>query len=136
MKICVTATGEDLDAQVDPRFGRCQYFVIVDSDSMKFEAFSNESISASGGAGIQAAQTVANKGAEVVITGNVGPNAFKTLSAAKIKIVTGASGTVKNAIEMYKSGGFSETDGATVGEHAGMGGMGSGGGRGKGRGGR
>ncbi len=137
MKICVTATGEDLDAQVDPRFGRCQYFVIVDPDTMKFEAFSNEGISASGGAGIQAAQTVANKGVSVVITGNVGPNAFQTLSAAKIKIATGASGTVKDAIEMYKGGGFSETDGATVEEHAGMGGMGSrGGGRGRGRGGR
>ena len=138
MKMCITATGRDLDAQVDPRFGRCQYFVIVDSDSMKFEALSNASISASGGAGIKAAQTIVNEGAEVVITGNVGPNAFQTLSAAGVKIVTGASGTLREAIEAYKKGEFGETSGATVAEHAGMGGgMGSGGGgHGRGRGSR
>lgn len=141
MKMCVTATAGNLDAQADPRFGRCQYFVIVDPDTMKFEAITNESIMASGGAGIQAAQTIANKGVELVITGNVGPNAFQTLTAAGIKIATGAYGTVRDAIEMYKSGRLSETGGATVAEHAGMGGMGmssgnvAGGGRGMGRGG-
>ncbi|MDY6931787.1 MAG: NifB/NifX family molybdenum-iron cluster-binding protein [Halobacteriota archaeon] len=137
MRICITATGKDLDAEVDPRFGRCQYFVIVDPDSMKFEALSNASISASGGAGIKAAQTIVNEGAEVVITGNVGPNAFQTLSAAGIKIITGASGTLREAIDAYKRGGFDETRGATVAEHSGMGGIGSGGGgHGRGRGGR
>ncbi|MDY6965259.1 MAG: NifB/NifX family molybdenum-iron cluster-binding protein [Halobacteriota archaeon] len=136
MKICVTATGKDLNAQVDPRFGRCQYFVIVDPDTMNFEAFTNESIAASGGAGIKAAQTIANKGVDVVITGNVGPNAFQTLSAAGIRIATGASGTVKDAIEMYKNNKFSETKSATVEEHSGMRSVGSGGGRGMRRGGR
>ncbi len=121
MKICVTALSGSLDAQVDPRFGRCQYFLIVDSDKMDFEVMPNMSADTMGGAGIQAAQAVANKGVEVVITGNVGPNAFQALSAAGIKIVTGAFGTVKDVIEMYKSGQLKETSGATVGEHFGMG---------------
>jgi predicted Fe-Mo cluster-binding NifX family protein len=149
MKVCVTATSGSLDAQVDPRFGRCQYFVIVDPDTMTFEALSNASIMASSGAGIQAAQTIANKGVEAIITGNVGPNAFQTLSAAGIKIITGAYGTVRDAIEMYKSGRLQSTAGPTAAAHAGMGagvgtgigtgmgggmGMGRGGGRGMGRG--
>lgn len=128
MKICVTASSGSLDAQVDPRFGRCQYFVIVDSDTMEFEEMSNTGVDTMGGAGIQAAQAVANKGVEVVITGNVGPNAFKTLSAAGINVITGEFGKVRDVIEMYKGGQLKETSGATVGEHFGMC-MGRGGGR-------
>ena len=143
MKICVTATAGDLNAQVDPRFGRCQYFVFVDSDTMTFEAMPNEAIAAQGGAGIQAAQTVVNKGVDVLISGNIGPNAFQVLSTAGVKIATGAYGTVKEAVEMYKNGRLSETGVSTVAAHAGMGagagtgagfGMGMGGGRGGGRG--
>ncbi|MRG77256.1 MAG: dinitrogenase iron-molybdenum cofactor biosynthesis protein [ANME-2 cluster archaeon] len=104
MKICVTSNGPTMDASVDPRFGRCQYFVFVDSETMEYEAMPNPSIGASSGAGIQAAQTVADKGASVVITGQVGPNAIQTLGATDISIVTGASGTVSDAIEQYKSG--------------------------------
>ncbi|MCD4765922.1 MAG: NifB/NifX family molybdenum-iron cluster-binding protein, partial [Methanosarcinales archaeon] len=104
MKICVTSNGPTMDASVDPRFGRCQYFVFVDSETMEYEAMPNPSIGASSGAGIQAAQTVADKGAGVVITGQVGPNAIQTLGATNISIVTGASGTVSDAIEQYKSG--------------------------------
>ncbi len=121
MKICVTASSGSLDAQVDPRFGRCQYFLIVDSDTMDFEAMPNMSANTMGGAGIQAAQAVANKGVKVVITGNVGPNAIQTLSAAGIKVITGDFGIVKEVIKMYKSGQLKETSGATVGEHFGMG---------------
>ncbi len=141
MKICVTATAGDLNAEVDPRFGRCQHFVFVDSDTMAFEAIPNEAIAAPGGAGIQAAQTVVNKGADVLISGNVGPNAFQVLSAAGVKVVTGAYGTVKEAVEMYKNGKLSETGDSTVSTHAGMDadigggfGMGMGGGRSGGRG--
>jgi predicted Fe-Mo cluster-binding NifX family protein len=111
----------DLNAQVDPRFGRCQYFVFVDSDTMAFEAMPNEAIAAPGGAGIQAAQTVVNKGANMLISGNIGPNAFQVLSTAGVKIATGVNGTVKEAVEMYKNGGLSETGGSTVAAHAGMG---------------
>ena len=131
MKVAVSATGEDLDAQIDPRFGRCQYFIIVDVDSMKYETVPNESAMASGGAGIQAAQSVAGMGVEAVITGNVGPNAFQTLNASGIKIVTGANGIVKDAVERYKKGELKETSSPTVDEHSGMGG---GAGRGMGRG--
>ncbi|MBN1761563.1 MAG: NifB/NifX family molybdenum-iron cluster-binding protein [Methanomicrobia archaeon] len=137
MKICVTATAGDLNAQVDPRFGRSQYFVIVDADTMAFEALPNEAMNAPGGAGIQAAQAMVNKGVDVVISGNMGPNAFQVLSTAGVKIATGAYGTVKEAVEMYKSGKLSETGTSTVAAHAGMGagmGLGMGGGRGGGRG--
>ncbi|MEA1997997.1 MAG: NifB/NifX family molybdenum-iron cluster-binding protein [Euryarchaeota archaeon] len=142
MKICVTATAGDVNAQVDPRFGRCQYFLFVDSDTMAFEAMANEAIAAPGGAGIQAAQAVVNKGVSVVISGNIGPNAFQVLSTAGVKIASGAYGTVQEAVEMYKTGGLSETGGSTVSAHVGMGaiapgggfGMGMGGGRGGGRG--
>jgi predicted Fe-Mo cluster-binding NifX family protein len=139
MKICVTAVAGDLNAQVDPRFGRSQYFVIVDSDTMAFEAMVNEAMNAPGGAGIQAAQAMVNKGVNVVVSGNMGPNAFQVLSTAGVKVATGAYGTVKEAVEMYKSSKLSETGTSTVVAHAGMGagmgagsGMGMGGGRGGG----
>jgi predicted Fe-Mo cluster-binding NifX family protein len=130
MKICVSAVANSLDAQLDPRFGRCPYFVIVDSESMQFEAIPNMASGATGGAGIQAAQIIANNGVKVVITGNVGPNAFQALSAAGIKIVTGAFGTVREAVEKYKKGELRETGAPTVGGHFGMG-RGQGQGRGR-----
>lgn len=104
MKICVTAVSDNLDAQVDPRFGRCQYFIIVDPDTLEFEAIRNPSINAMSGAGIQSAQIISNKGVEVVITGNVGPNALQVLTSAGIKIQQGASGTVRDVIEKFKKG--------------------------------
>jgi predicted Fe-Mo cluster-binding NifX family protein len=127
MKICVSAASNSLDSPIDPRFGRCPYLVIVDSENMQFEAVPNMASDATGGAGIQAAQTIASKGAEVLITGNVGPNAFQALSAAGIKIVTGAFGTVREVVEKYKKGELGETGAPTVGGHFGMG-------RGRGRG--
>ncbi|MBP7893218.1 MAG: NifB/NifX family molybdenum-iron cluster-binding protein [Firmicutes bacterium] len=121
MRIAVTAQGADLDSAMDPRFGRCRNFVIVDSDSDKFEAFSNESVTASGGAGTQSAQFLANKGVGAVITGNVGPNAARALEAAGIKVYSAASGTVRDALEAYKVGKLSPVSGATVDSHHGMG---------------
>jgi predicted Fe-Mo cluster-binding NifX family protein len=120
MKICVTSVSRDLDAQVDPRFGRCQYFMIVDSESMQFEPVPNLAITSGSGAGIQAAQTIASKNVRVLLTGNVGPKAFQALSAAGITIITDASGTVRAVIEKYKQGLFSETKAPTVGGHFGM----------------
>jgi predicted Fe-Mo cluster-binding NifX family protein len=143
LKIAVSATSGNLDAQIDPRFGRCLYFVIVDPETMKFETIKNTSQSAPSGAGIQAAQIVANTGAEVVLTGNVGPNAFQALSSLGIKIITGVLGTVREAVEKFKSGQLTGTSapttpmgfGAGGGSGMGMGrGMGRGGGRGGGRG--
>jgi predicted Fe-Mo cluster-binding NifX family protein len=121
MNIAVSATGSTLDAQVDPRFGRCSYFIITDADTMNFEAFPNTATNAMGGAGIQAAQEIANKGVRVLITGNVGPNAFQTLSAAGIEVVIGASGTVKEAIEKYNKGELKKAGSPTVQGHHGMG---------------
>ena len=120
MKIAVTAKDITLESAVDPRFGRCSHFLIVDTDTMSFESISNESAMASGGAGIQAAQTLAKTGIEAVITGNMGPNAFQTLSAAKIKVFIGANGTIKEAIEKYKKGELNETESPNVGSHSGM----------------
>jgi predicted Fe-Mo cluster-binding NifX family protein len=137
MKIAVSSSGPTLDDMVDPRFGRCTYFVIVETDDMNYEAFDNESISLGGGAGIQAAQFVASKGVEGVITGNCGPNAVQTLSASHIKIYVGQSGTVREVIERFRSGEIESTLTANVTSHYGMGGgagMGRGLSRGMGRG--
>lgn len=121
MKIGIPASSDTLEADLDPRFGRCQYFLVVDSDSMDFTAVPNDSINASHGAGIQAAQIIANMGVDVVITGNVGPNAFNVLFASGIKIVTGASGSVKAVVEKFKSGQLKEVKNPTVDGHFGMG---------------
>jgi predicted Fe-Mo cluster-binding NifX family protein len=132
VKICVTSSGNTLDAPVDPRFGRTAYFIVVDSETMSFEAVSNTATGAMSGAGIQAAQTIASKGVNVIITGNVGPNAFQALASAGVKIVVGAYGTVREVIEKYKRGELRETRAPTVGGHFGRGrGMGTGMGRGR-----
>ena len=121
MKIYVSAVANSLDAKVDPRFGRCPYFLVVDSETMQFEAVPNMASGAMGGAGIQAAQTIAGKGVKVLITGSIGPNAFQALSATGIKIMTGASGTVREVVEKYKKGELKETSAPTVHGHFGMG---------------
>jgi predicted Fe-Mo cluster-binding NifX family protein len=119
VKICVTASGNTLDASVDSRFGRAAYLTIIDSESMAFEVVPNAAAGAMGGAGIQAAQTLAKKGVKVLITGNVGPNAFQALKSAEIEMVVGASGTVREVIEKYKMGELKKTDGPTVSGHFG-----------------
>lgn len=135
VKIAISATGPGLDADVDPRFGRCQYFIIVDAETMQFEALENSSAAAAGGAGISAAQMVANKGAEVVLTGNCGPNAYQTLSAAGVQVISGVSGTVRDAVQAHKAGKFQPSAQPNVASHYGMGmGRGRGMGMGMGRG--
>ena len=105
MKVCVTALNPGMDAQVDPRFGRAQYFVFVDTDTMECESVPNPNVGAYGGAGVQSAQLVAERRAKVVITGHVGPNASQALAAAGIKVITGMSGlTVREAVERFKKG--------------------------------
>jgi predicted Fe-Mo cluster-binding NifX family protein len=120
MRICITSEGGNLDSKVDPRFGRCQYFIIADTDTLEFEAVRNPNIESMGGAGIQSAQLVASKQIKAVVTGNVGPNAFQTLQAAGIEVFTGASGTVKEAIEKYKKGEFKAASSPSVGSKSGM----------------
>ena len=138
MKIAISATGSTLDAEVDPRFGRCQYFIIADPETMEFEATNNDSASASGGAGISAAQMIVKKGVEAVLTGNCGPNAHQVLSPAGIKVITGISGKIKDVINDYRAGKLTASAQANVPDHFGMGGgsgMGRGGGMGRGMGG-
>ncbi len=120
MKIAITSTGPTLDDPVDPRFGRCAYFVIAETNDMSFEAFDNESIALGSGAGIQSAQFVASKGIDAVITGNCGPKALQTLSAAKLEVFVGQSGTIREVIERYKRGDIKSTDTPNVTDHYGM----------------
>ena len=123
MKLCISSTGRNLSAAVDPRFGRAAGYILVDSDSGAFEYLENAAAMSGGGAGSRAAQTVINKGAQAVLTGNVGPNAFAVLSAAGIKMYTGVSGTVQAAVEAFKGGQLQSVDAPTAPAHAGTGGM-------------
>jgi predicted Fe-Mo cluster-binding NifX family protein len=122
MKIAISSTGEDLDSHVDPRFGRCQYFIFVDPETMGFEILENEGLMASGGAGVQAAQSIIQNGANVLITGNLGPNAASAPSASGIKVYLVSGGTVREATESFKAGNLHEISGPTVPPHFGMGG--------------
>ncbi len=136
MKIAISATGPTLDAEIDPRFGRCRQFIIADPETGEFEAVDNSSGEAAGGAGISAAQMIVKRGVEAVLTGNCGPNAHQVLSATGIKVITGVSGKVRDAIGEYRLGTYSAAGQANVPDHYGMEmgrGMGRGG-RGTGRG--
>lgn len=137
MRIAISANGSTLDAEVDPRFGRCQYFIIADPETMEFEAVDNSSAMAAGGAGISAAQMIADKGVKAVLTGNCGPNAYQVLSPAGIQVITGVSGKAKDVIEGYRAGKFQASSQPNVPGHFGTGremGRGMGTGRGMGRG--
>jgi len=115
MKIAVTSTGTDLDSQVDPRFGRAAYILIVDSETLDFEALDNkENANAMQGAGIQTASMVSDKQVEVLLTGFCGPNAFKAMKAANIGVANNAEGTVKNAVKSYLDGKLPLSDDANV----------------------
>jgi len=105
MKIAVSSTGPTLESAVDPRFGRAEMFLIIDTDTEKFQVVDNkQNLEAAQGAGIQAAMIMSDSGAEMVITGHCGPKAFRTLFAAGIKVVVGADGTVAKAMAKYKAG--------------------------------
>ena len=115
MKIAVTSVGTNLDSEVDPRFGRAAYIIIVDSDTFAFEAVDNqENVNALKGAGIQAAKAVSEKGADVLLTGFCGPNAFKAMNAAKIGVANNASGSVREAVQAYLDGKLPLSDEANV----------------------
>ena len=118
MKIAITSKGADLDAEVDPRFGRAAFIIIVDPETLEFEAFDNsENVNAFKGAGIQAATLVSKSHAEALLTGFCGPNAFKTLKAAGIKVANDVAGTVRDAVKAYNEGDVSFSDAANVSGH-------------------
>jgi predicted Fe-Mo cluster-binding NifX family protein len=118
MKIAVSAKGKDLEAEVDPRFGRAAFIMIVDTDTLDYEALDNSANSnAFKGAGIQAAGMVADHKAEVLLTGHCGPKAFSALKAAGVKVANEASGTVREAVQAFQDGRFSYAQDADVGGH-------------------
>ena len=105
MKIAVTSTGKDLSSDIDPRFGRAAYFILVDTDTMQWDVLENKQhLNLPQGAGIQAGRTIVESKANVLITGNCGPKAFKVLQSAGIRIATGAKGRVIDAVLQYKNG--------------------------------
>lgn len=104
MKIAVSSTGPSLNDQIDARFGRCVYFIIVDPATMDFEAIPNQNVSSTSGAGISSAQLMVDKGADVVLTGNLGPKAANVFDASNTKVVTNMSGPVGEVVQRYASG--------------------------------
>jgi len=122
MKIAITGTAPNLDAKVDPRFGRCPYFLVVETDDASFEAVENQSVSLGGGAGIQSAQLMASKGVQTVLTGNCGPNAYQTLAAVGIAVIVGCGGTVADAVEQFKAGQLNAATEPSVPGKSGLGG--------------
>lgn len=119
MKIAISAEGNNLSDKLDQRFGRAAWFLIVDPETMEYEAVDNGSVASSGGAGISAAQNVVDKGVDVIITGNVGPNAMNILKVAEVSIYKGQLGSIRENIAMLKEGKLELVDSA-VASHFGM----------------
>lgn len=118
MKICFTSQGRDLESEVDPRFGRARYFTIYDDGSRDHEVVDNQqNFNAAGGAGIQSATNVVQRDCQWVVTGHIGPKAMSVLQEAGVKVATGATGTVSQAIEQFLNGQLSEADSADVPPH-------------------
>ena len=122
MKIAVTATGPSLEDQVEARFGRTPYYLFIDTETMGFEALRNPNASSGGGVGIQSAQLMSDNNVQYVLTGNCGPNAAQVFEAAGIHVIVGVSGTIRKAVEKFKSGAFAPSKEANVASHFGMGG--------------
>jgi predicted Fe-Mo cluster-binding NifX family protein len=144
VKVAISSVGDNLDAQVSAIFGRCPYLLLVDTETMDCQAHPNPAVGASGGAGIQAAQFVVEKGAKALLTGNVGPNAIQVLLAANLPVYPVWAGTVRQAVEAFGQGQLQQATAATTSADTGkagaigpttMGGMGLGRGMGQGRGG-
>ncbi len=118
MKVAVTSSGQNLESNLDPRFGRAPYFLIVDTDTLDFEVKPNEqNMDLPQGAGIQAGKTVANFGVQAVITGNCGPKAYNVLHAAGIGIVTGTKGSIREVVKQFKNNAFEYSQGPNVDGH-------------------
>jgi predicted Fe-Mo cluster-binding NifX family protein len=121
MRIVISAQGENLEAPASPVFGRCPTYIFVDTETMQFEAVPNPAMNQGGGAGIQAAQFVVEHGAQAVLTGNLGPNAFDVLQAAGVPGYLLPEGTVRQAVEAFEAGRLQPMGSANVRAHAGMG---------------
>jgi predicted Fe-Mo cluster-binding NifX family protein len=119
MKVAITALGPDLQAKIDPRFGRAQYFIIIDTETMEYKTISNDDMNAAHGAGIQSGQLMSSEGVSELITGQVGPNAYQTLTSTGIKIFQSGSTTVEQAVDAYKKGQLKQITQSGP-EHSGM----------------
>lgn len=118
MKVAVTSQGTSLDAAVDPRFGRCKQFILIDTETGEVGVIDNvQNLNAASGAGIQSAETVIRHGAEAVITGHCGPKAFRALSAVDVAVYAGAEGTVGDVVTAFKEGSLSRAESADVDGH-------------------
>jgi predicted Fe-Mo cluster-binding NifX family protein len=118
MKIAITAQGKELSSEIDLRFGRAKWIIIFDTQTGDFVAHDNVvNLNAVQGAGIQTGQNIANLDTEAVITGNVGPNAFKTLNTANVKVFLAESQTVQQALDSFRAGKLKKIDGANVEGH-------------------
>jgi len=105
MEIAISSKGNTLDSEIDPRFGRAAFFILVDPETMNFEVIENkQNLQMPQGAGIQAAQTVVEQGVKMVLTGNCGPKAFKVLQASGVKVAVGISGTIQEVVKQYQQG--------------------------------
>ncbi len=120
MKIALSTVEGRLEAALDPRFGRAAYFLIVDPENLQFGAIPNPNVNARGGAGIQSAQLVLEKGAEVVITGSCGPNAFRVLQSAGVSIYEGGHGTARQMIRNWKDNKLAQTQQPHSGQRGGF----------------
>ena len=120
-KITISSAGKAFESQVDPRFGRCAYFAIVDS-SDALSVVENTAREFTNGAGIQAARQVCEMKVDAVVTGDIGPNAFRVLSAAGIRVFVGGAGTIRDALKWYRNGSLREAAASTAAGHRGMGG--------------
>jgi predicted Fe-Mo cluster-binding NifX family protein len=132
MKIAVSASGQGLDAPASPIFGRSQFMVLVDTETMDCETLANPAISAAGGAGIQAAQFLVSHGVQALVSGNVGPNAFQVFAAADVPVYLFSGSTVGEAVDAFAKGELTQASGPSARSHSGLGG-GGGQGRGQGR---
>ena len=118
MKIAISSEGDSLDFKVDPRFGRCQYFLVVDTESRQVEVIDNtKNINRAGGAGIQAAELISSSGVEALLTGHCGPKAFTTLKAAGVEVFTGIEGLASEALERFSKGDLKATNAPDVESH-------------------
>ncbi len=118
MKVAVTAQGKELSSEIDSRFGRARWLIVVDTETDDFHVQDNKvNLNAAQGAGIQTARNIADLGVDAVITGNMGPNAFKTLNAAGIKVFLAQNQTAQEAIDSLKTGNLKELDQANVEGH-------------------
>ena len=118
VKICITSQGPDLNSEADPRFGRAKFFIIYDDETETFEVVDNQqNVNAAGGAGIQSATAVAEKGCQWVLSGHIGPRAMSVLQTAGIRVATGATGTVSNVLQDFTAGKLQEAEAPDVPPH-------------------